>query len=179
MDSKTPLKISSFITESERREIASWVNNEHQNERLCFWNTGFYLGGYKFNDPDNQVWDGKLKVLENIPQSFFDIYDRISTLFEKKTLTKGNTAFVNFFDAGGRIQKHNDSHVENHWHVRCNVLIVKPEEGTLKIEEDEHDQDEKELVCFLADKYEHEVTKIKGKRIVLSYAMVVPKECFD
>lgn len=179
MDTEHPLHIPEFISEEERQAIKSWIQTEFKEGRLCFWNSGFYLGGYKFGDPTNQSWEGgRLKALQNIPNEFFNIQKRITELFPENLLTPGNTAFVNYFEDGGRIQKHTDGHIDDHWHVRCNVLIVEPKEGMLVVNGKECPHKERELVCFLADKHEHEVMKVSPQRIVLSYAMVVPKTWF-
>lgn len=187
MDDKKPLIIKKFISEEERKVLYNWLTNEYDQGRLVEWNVNYFMAAYKFGDPENQNWEisGKrqLKALQNIPLEFFIIREKIikELNFNEMVLTKNSTAFGNVFIEGGSIEPHTDSHIEGCWHVRCNVMVSKPYEGgDLVIDDCVYNLEERDLICFLADKYIHKVTNVVGKikRIMISYPIVASKSYF-
>jgi hypothetical protein len=188
MNLKTPHIVQSFISTTEQTVLRDWLFNEQAQGRLTRWNGNYFMGGYKFGDPENQTWEKAgeviLKPLQNVPDEFFRLRERIidELGFHEFLLTPGNTAIGNVFLEGGLIQPHIDSNIEGHWHVRCNVLLSKPiQGGELVIDGIEYSLNECDLICFVADKHVHEVRRVIGpkKRAVVSYPMVMPEAWFE
>jgi len=171
----------SFITVTEQQILRDWLENEHTNKRTSPWNYKYWIAGYNFGNEEDQKWEPHgnvcLKVLQNIPDFFFELRQRIIEKTGYGTLlTPRSAALVTILEEGGGIELHKDSSVDLGVHYRCNVLVSKAESGgELYIDGEPYSLEETDLICFPADQYIHEVKPVIGnkRRMVISYPAIV------
>lgn len=172
----------SFITVQELQILREWLEGEQNAGRTNPWNYNYWLSAYNFGNEEDQQWEPngnvQLKVIQNCPDLFFELRQRIIENTGYGTiLTPRSAALITFLENGGGIELHRDSSTEMGAHYRCNILVSKPESGgELYIDGEHYELDEGDLICFPADHYIHEVKPIAGKRnrIVVSYPAIVP-----
>jgi hypothetical protein len=141
--------------------VARWANESHK----AFRPNGFGRQ-YGFLDAENspaEVWEIKRKIVEaNGLQNA-----------EQEPVFKD---FCGYITAGGAIQPHKDSDHNGKQHVRFNVLISKPKQGGVPVQDGkEISVDEGEVWRCDASQVRHWCTPVVGQkpRIVLSYGFLI------
>lgn len=77
-------------------------------------------------------------------------------------------------DNGGLIYPHYDSAIDGYITYKCNICVKSENDWVLYIDKGLLEVKELDLYCFEASLYKHWTDKFKNKRIILSYAFILP-----
>jgi hypothetical protein len=106
--------IKSFIDKKTVQELLNWTNTQNLQQNLCNGNLSFYVF---------------LKDLNNFPLSINEIKKKCKILvggIYQEPIYKD--IIVEIFQ-NGYINEHIDLTVKGYKHLRCNILLQKPENG--------------------------------------------------
>lgn len=173
----------------ECRTLAEWGLQELSAGRLTLWNKDHYLGGYRFYEPENEIWEADecgrvLKPLRNIPNEYIHLRSRINDkLGLQDHIPRPNSASLLIVSLpGGSTESHKDGSLDGYTHLRCNLNVLPPTSGgCLVVEGVEYPLGQGDLICFAADILEHSATVNTGNqpRITLSYPFIMPDKWFS
>lgn len=178
----------SFLSKNLSITLHNWILNLFKSNNLTKWNTGYYMGGYKIHDPENNYWGideygRKLLPLVDVPDLFFEIHDKIS----KKTnfnsiaqIRKNATSLASIMHQDGYVSMHKDTHLEGHAHIRANVMLNCNQGGYPVINNKLYKLNQGDLIIFSADYLDHCTTAQESKdpRTIISYPFLIPDSFF-
>ncbi len=187
-----------FISEEERLELIAWID---ENVRKGVLKRGLHTSTLKEWNGDTEernapvCTDKRLTTRTNddefdFPQIAYDIQQRIIKDFaftkncyiETGGNAKNDGMIAIVTKPGGKTYKHIDP-MHNELHaVRFNVLLQEPEDGgELFIEGVKYEIKERELHAYMATRYKHWVTEVKGdkSRYIWLFGFHVPKKDWE
>ncbi len=179
---KTKFKIiRNFIDKDLAFDLHNWVISQ---KKLTLWNKpSYYIGGYRFFDPDNKIWKkdeyGRiLNPIENIRKDFLDLRTKISKVLnlDKEFISKNSTSLLSMLKKGSFVDLHYDSTLDDCDHIRSNIILSNSEGGALfVIGEKEYDLFAGDLVSFPANLLKHGTTIHNSDvpRTLLSYPFLI------
>jgi hypothetical protein len=169
-----------FIDDYCSTDLNEWIINQ---KTLTAWNYEYYLGGYRFFDPDNKKWDldeyGRiLNPIENINKNFLELRSKIYDVlkFRQEYKSKTATSLVSLIKKYGQVPSHKDSTIEDFIHVRANVILSNPNKGAcVIIENKKYKLETGDLILFPANILEHSTTEHKSDipRTLVSYPFLI------
>lgn len=173
--------IRNFIDKSLAFDLHNWVLGQ---KNLTLWNKpSYHIGGYRFFDPSNTVWEKDehervLKPIENIREEFLNLRSKISNLlnFANEHKSKNLTSFVSVIRKESFVDLHYDSTIDGYDHIRCNVILNNVENSSLFIVNGKkYDLSTGDLVSFPANLLEHGTTihESEDPRTLLSYGFLI------
>jgi len=144
-----------FISELQINEILQWINTQNSNLELSTGFNSFY---------------SKLNFLNNYPKCLNEIRKRCQNITNGIYQEPIFKDFIHEIKNGGFVSEHTDPTIEGCKHLRCNILLQKPEKGgKLIIEKKFIDWDVGDM--FVVDTaLVHGVSKIEGK---INYKSIV------
>jgi hypothetical protein len=179
--------INNFITDEQQQEIVEFVNSctgatRRPDENFHVKKVNDKINGFSvMNDMTKSKistyvaeFQGGGGNIENIPQVFTDIRDKISSTLG---ISKDNV-FLHILNmnGGGEITPHYDAGFPNYINFKCNVCVVGATSYDIHVDNQIATVKEKSLYTFEANMYKHWVDKYEGKRILLSYGFLLPCE---
>lgn len=177
-------QFSGFITQSERDNIISYVDNinqeinltnHHLKHLISKINGSSYMYDIGMTDLTKKVtsYQSGGYVMENeLPDIFHIMIDRISA---KLGISKEN-AFLQIVDmnSGGSIGKHYDASFQGYINYKCNISVLS-EDYDFMVDKDTIHVKESDLYCFEASLYKHWTPKkFISRRILLSFGFMIP-----
>lgn len=179
--------IKNFITDEQQQEIVAFVNSttgipRSPDEDLNVKHVNDQINGYSMiNDMTKTEistyvsdFQGGGGYIDEIPQVFIDIKDKISTTLG---ISKDNV-FIHILNMkrGGRITPHYDAGYPNYINFKCNVCVVGAVNYDLHVDNQTASVSEKSLYTFEANMFKHWVDPYDSPRILLSYGFLIPCE---
>lgn len=179
---KIKIKIfKNFIEKKIIFDLNKWILNQ---KNLTLWNTGYFIAGYRFFDPQNKIWekdefDRKLNPIEEVNDQFINIRYKIFNKLniKKELISKNATSLISVIKKNGCIMSHKDSTIEGYIHLRANILLSNPIKGaSIIIENKQYNIEEGSLIVFPANLLEHSTTVHDSDipRTLISYPFLIP-----
>ena len=179
----------SFIDNKEAVVLHNWILDLFQKKMLTQWNTGYFMGGYRIHDPEDKFWgkdeqNRELVALQNIPDLFFSIYEKISNKNNFKSIAlvrKKATSIASAMAMNGFVSQHKDTHLDGCVHIRANVMLNCDVGGYPVIDRTLYKLKQGDLIIFAADFLEHCTTAQESKepRTIISYPFLIPEKWFS
>jgi hypothetical protein len=176
-------KIESFISDSDKSEIISYVSGLKRDSKIDNLHIGTVaskLRGDSFMfDISRTEISAKLSNFQSsnnlvnleLPEIIYHLLDKISTTLG---INKDHV-FLQILvqDRGGLIHPHYDSSIDGWITYKCNIS-VQSENYILFIDSDQLNIKEGDLYCFEASLYKHWTNPFTNKRIILSFGFILP-----
>lgn len=179
----------SFIEKKDTIVLHNWILELFQKNLLTQWNVGYFMGGYRIHDPEDNIWgkdehNRELKCLQDIPELFFSIHEKISkkTGFDSvATIRKKATSTASAMTMNGYVSYHKDTHVEDHVHIRANVMLNCNVGGYPVIDRTMYKLEQGDLIIFAADFLDHCTTAQESTepRTIVSFPFLIPDNWFS
>jgi hypothetical protein len=121
---------------------------------------------------------GIKEEIDNVPLCINVIRKRCIDLIGDCLIEPYHKDFYIEVQSGGNINQHTDTEYPNYRHIRCNILIQKPEIGGVIVENNKQIDMEDGDMFILKTWINHEITEIKGNKSYKSivFGFLVPVE---
>lgn len=176
-------KIENFISSSEKKEIIDFIeilsinskiDNIHINKVASKLNGDSFMFDVTKTEKSSKLssYQSSNNLVETeLPQLFLNILNRIS---KELNINKDNV-FLQILnqEIGGYIYPHYDSSIDGYITYKCNICVLG-DNYQLFVDDEIIDIKEKDLYTFEASLYKHWTEPFKNKRIIISYAFILP-----
>lgn len=183
MEFENNKKIKKFISDSETNQIIDFVNSLQVHTNLSnvhIQNVAKETKGrvlmYDITKTELSKKLSKFQSDNNIsdielPNFIIKIKNKIS----ESLSISDNDVFLQILDSskGGKIIPHYDSAFENYITYKCNICVLG-EPYKLFLEDLSLEVEEKDLYSFEASLYKHWTDPFTSRRIILSFAFIIP-----